>query len=50
MLLSGVGGVLFARTYLTSGSLAMAALEHALYGNFIFTIGLGEFFFHGTRK
>ncbi len=50
VLLSGVGGVLFARTYLTSGSLAMAALEHALYGNFIFTIGLGEFFFHGTRK
>jgi hypothetical protein len=22
--------------------------EHALYGNLIFTVGLGEFFFHGA--
>ncbi len=42
VLLSGAGGVLFARTYLTSGSLALASIEHALYGNFIFTIGLGR--------
>jgi len=48
--LSGAGGVLFARTYLQSGSLALASLEHALYGDFIFTIGLGEFFYHGTRR
>jgi hypothetical protein len=50
VLLSGAGGLLFARTYLTSGSLALASIEHALYGNFIFTIGLGEFFFHGARQ
>lgn len=50
VLLSGAGGLLFARTYLTSGSLALASIEHALYGNFIFTIGLGEFFFHGVRQ
>ncbi len=50
VLLSSAGGLLFARTYLTSGSLALASIEHALYGNFIFTIGLGEFFFHGARK
>ncbi|MDR3719343.1 MAG: CPBP family intramembrane metalloprotease [Bryobacteraceae bacterium] len=50
VLLSGAGGLLFARTYLTSGSLALASIEHALYGNFIFTIGLGEFFFHATRQ
>lgn len=50
IVLSGAGGVLFARTYLTSGSLALASIEHALYGNFIFTIGLGEFFLHGSRK
>jgi hypothetical protein len=50
VVLSGAGGVLFARTYLRSGSLALASLEHALYGNFIFTIGLGEFFYHGTRR
>ena len=48
--LSSAGGLLFARTYLTSGSLALASLEHALYGDFIFTIGLGEFFFHGARR
>ena len=50
ILLSGAGGLLFARTYLTSGSLALASIEHALYGNFIFTIGLGEFFYHGARR
>lgn len=50
ILLSGAGGYLFARTYFHSGSLALACIEHALYGNFIFTIGLGEFFFHGTRR
>ncbi|MGO9242994.1 MAG: CPBP family intramembrane glutamic endopeptidase [Bryobacteraceae bacterium] len=50
ILLSGVGGFLFARTYFHSGSLALACIEHALYGNFIFTIGLGEFFFHGARR
>jgi hypothetical protein len=50
VLLSGAGGLLFARTYLSSGSLALASIEHALYGNFIFTIGLGEFFLHGTRQ
>ncbi len=50
VLLSSAGGLLFARTYLSSGSLALASLEHAIYGDFIFTIGLGEFFFHGTRR
>jgi membrane protease YdiL (CAAX protease family) len=50
ILLSSVGGMLFARTYFHSGSLALVCIEHALYGNFIFTIGLGEFFYHGTRR
>ena len=50
ILLSAAGGFLFARTYFHSGSLALACIEHAIYGNFIFTIGLGEFFFHGTRR
>jgi membrane protease YdiL (CAAX protease family) len=48
--LSAAGGVLFARTYLSSSSLALATIEHALYGDFLFTIGLGEFFYHGTRR
>lgn len=39
------GGVLFARHYLNSKSLFTATLEHALYGCFLFTIGLGQFFY-----
>lgn len=43
-----VGGWLFADTYRRSGSLRLACLEHALYGNFVFTVGLGDFFYHGA--
>jgi membrane protease YdiL (CAAX protease family) len=49
VVLSMVGGFLFALTYHQSGSLFLASLEHAFFGNFIFTIGLGQFFYHGTR-
>ena len=38
------GGVLFARHYLNSKSLCVSSIEHALYGCFLFTIGLGQFF------
>jgi uncharacterized protein len=38
------GGVLFARRHLSSRSLLVSSLEHALYGCFLFTIGLGQFF------
>jgi len=44
-----LGGLLFSMTYHGSGSLALTCLDHALFGNFIFTIGLGRFFYHGTR-
>jgi membrane protease YdiL (CAAX protease family) len=44
-----IGGFLFALTYQQSGSLLLACLDHALFGNFIFTIGLGQFFYHGHR-
>lgn len=37
------GGVLFARHYLNSKSLLVSSIEHALYGCFLFTIGLGPF-------
>src|SRR5215469_76345 len=47
--LSTIGGFLFALTYLQSSSLLLASIEHAFFGNFIFTIGLGQFFYHGTR-
>jgi uncharacterized protein len=38
------GGILFARRYDDSRSLLVSSLEHALYGCFLFTIGLGQFF------
>ena len=46
-LLCLVGGVLFARTYVNRRSLALVSLEHALYGDFVFTLGLGSYFYHG---
>ncbi len=47
--LTAIGGVLFGITYLQTGSLLAAAVEHAIFGNFLFTIGLGEYFYHGSR-
>ncbi|MFP5228310.1 MAG: CPBP family intramembrane glutamic endopeptidase [Acidobacteriota bacterium] len=38
------GGILFAVRYENTRSLAVSSLEHALYGCFLFTIGLGQFF------
>lgn len=49
VVLSAVGGLLFAFTYQHSGSLLLTCIDHALFGNFIFTIGLGKFFYHGSR-
>jgi membrane protease YdiL (CAAX protease family) len=43
------GGVLFAWRYASTRSLYTSAFEHALYGCFLFTIGLGEFFYKGPR-
>jgi len=44
-----IGGVLFSYTYQTSGSLLLACVDHAIFGDFLFTIGLGQFFYHGFR-
>ena len=41
-----VGGLMFLSTYRATGSLILAAIEHALFGDFLFTIGWGQFFFH----
>lgn len=38
------GGILFARRHLTSRSLLVSSVEHTLYGCFLFSIGLGQFF------
>lgn len=44
-----IGGLLFSFTYQASGSLLLASLDHAIFGNFVFTIGLGQFFYHGFQ-
>jgi membrane protease YdiL (CAAX protease family) len=43
--LTFVGGLLFAWRYRQTGSLLVSSFEHALYGCFLFTIGLGSFFY-----
>lgn len=46
--LSFAGGILFAFRYAETGSLATSGFEHALYGCWLFTIGLGQYFDQGT--
>src|SRR5262249_34611456 len=48
--LTAVGGALFAKTYQRTSSILLVAVEHALYGCAIFTLGYGEFFFEGTLR
>ncbi len=43
-----IGGVLFAWTYSRTRSVAAVALEHALYGCLMFTVGLGRYFYGGA--
>jgi len=47
-ILSLFGGYFFAQTYVKTRSLALVSLEHTLYGNMLFTIGLGLFFYGGN--
>jgi len=44
-----VGGVIFAWRYRQSRSLLASAFEHALYGCWMFTVGLGDFFYRGMQ-
>lgn len=50
VVLSSIGGAIFAITYDRTRSTLLCALEHALYGCFIFTVGLGSYFYAGTMK
>jgi uncharacterized protein len=50
VVLSTLGGVLFALTYWRTRSLLITCAEHALYGCLIFTVGLGPYFFHGSVR
>ncbi|WP_394621609.1 CPBP family intramembrane glutamic endopeptidase [Lentzea sp. JNUCC 0626] len=49
VVLSAAGGWLFATRYQRTRSLLAASIEHALYGMLVFTVGLGQYFFHGAQ-
>jgi membrane protease YdiL (CAAX protease family) len=42
LLITLIGGIFFALTYKRSKSIILTSLEHAIYGNWLFTIGMGE--------
>lgn len=46
--LSLLGGLIFADTFRKSKSLALVTIEHGLYGNALFFIGLGWYFYGGS--
>ncbi|MGD0735058.1 MAG: CPBP family intramembrane glutamic endopeptidase [Terracidiphilus sp.] len=46
--LTFAGGLLFGWRYERTKSLAVSGFEHALYGCWLFTVGLGQYFYHGT--
>ena len=46
--LSTLGGILFAYRYTKSNSLLIVSIEHGLWGDFLFTVGLGWYFYSGS--
>jgi len=48
IIVSFAGGLIFAARYFSTRSFWGVCLEHALYGNFVFTVGLGSYFFTGV--
>lgn len=48
--LTFVGGLFINRTYRKTGSMLASDLEHAAYGQLVFTIGWGRFLYHGTVR
>lgn len=42
MLMTFLGGILFALTYFKTKSTLLVAIEHAVYGCWLFTVGMGE--------
>ncbi len=48
LVLTLAGGWFFARTYQESRSVPAASLEHAAYGDLVFTLGWGSYLYQGT--
>jgi len=47
---AALGGIIFGRTYLRSGSLLLAGLEHGIWGDLLFTLGTGWLFYAGSIR
>ena len=45
-----LGGIILAYSYQQHRSLKWAVVEHALYGCWIFTVGIGWYFFTGNWR
>jgi membrane protease YdiL (CAAX protease family) len=50
LVLTLLGGILFGIRFLETGSLFVTSLEHALYGCFMFTVGVGRSFHHASDR
>lgn len=50
MSLTFVGGLLFGYHYEESRSLLLASIEHALFGQLCFTVGLARYFYSGSGR
>lgn len=46
--LSTIGGIIFGYSFLRTRSLILVSFEHAIYGCYVFTIGLGWYFYRGS--
>ena len=42
LILTFLGGILFALTFLKTRSTLLVTIEHAIYGSWLFTVGMGE--------
>ncbi len=45
-----VGGLLFSEVYRRTRSVPASAAAHAMFGDGVFTLGLGAFFYHGSQR
>ncbi len=50
LIISFLGGLLFAWRYENSRSYWALVIEHSIYGNLIFTVGLGRYFYTGIAN
>ena len=42
LIITLMGGLIFAITFFKTRSLLLTSIEHALYGSWLFTVGMGE--------